>query len=81
MAEFRAPINPEFMADYESSADLTTIEMEVMIMESDREKINAEHGQQGLAPLDVLPGDEAVVFYGARTPFLLRKVPGRDVFR
>jgi hypothetical protein len=48
---------------------------------SDRVAFVTTNGSYGAAPPDVLPEDEIVVFFGARTPFILRRVPLSDNFR
>jgi hypothetical protein len=49
-------------------------------MRFDRVSIETSDGRRGHAPLNVLLGDDIVIFYGARTPFLLRRVSGQDFF-
>jgi hypothetical protein len=60
-----------------SSADDKVLE----ILALDRVFIEIEDGRWCAVPPDTLPGDDVVIFHGALTPFLLRSVPGRDVFR
>lgn len=37
-----------------------------------------EQGRFGIAPFGTAEGDQVAVFLGARTPFIVRKVPGKD---
>ncbi|KAH8588564.1 heterokaryon incompatibility protein-domain-containing protein [Bisporella sp. PMI_857] len=50
-------------------------------MSADRVSIKTADGVIGAAPPDVLLGDEIVLFVGARTPFVLRKMVETDAFR
>jgi hypothetical protein len=47
-------------------------------LSADRVSIHLDSGRIGAGPPDILPDDEVVLFFGAKTPFILRKGPFDD---
>jgi hypothetical protein len=52
-----------------------------LILTSNRVAFETTDGVVGAAPKDVLPGNEVILFLGPRSPFILRRVQGRDQYR